>query len=202
MDNPMLHADGNSAKRRRRGFLAYLLALPFITLVWRKPRDFVAVAEAVSIIPFSIGKKIRNQFYGHTLKRMGDNVTFSFGTVLNYKDAAIGNNVSFNRNCNIGNVVIGDNVLFASGVVVLSGRHTHLFDDTTTPINKQKSARRTNTIGNDVWIGSNAIIMEPVADGCVIGAGSVVTRPTAPYSVCAGNPARTIRKRGEGKVGR
>ena len=46
-------------------------------------------------------------------------------------------------------------------------------------------------IGNDVWIGINSIIMSGVtlADGMVVGAGSVVRRSFPPYSVVAGNPA-------------
>lgn len=52
-------------------------------------------------------------------------------------------------------------------------------------------------IGNDVWIGSEAIIMPGVrvGDGAVIGTRAVVTRDVEPYAIVAGNPARPIRKR-------
>jgi acetyltransferase-like isoleucine patch superfamily enzyme len=52
-------------------------------------------------------------------------------------------------------------------------------------------------IGNDVWIGKNALILSGVTigDGAVIGAGSVVTKDVEPYAIVAGNPARLIRKR-------
>lgn len=52
-------------------------------------------------------------------------------------------------------------------------------------------------IGNDVWIGSEAIIMPgvKVSDGAVIGTRALVTRDVEPYAVVGGNPARTIRKR-------
>ena len=52
-------------------------------------------------------------------------------------------------------------------------------------------------IGNDVWIGMNAMILSGVkiGDGAVVGAGSVVTKDVEPYAVVAGNPAREIRKR-------
>lgn len=52
-------------------------------------------------------------------------------------------------------------------------------------------------IGNDVWIGSRAIILRGVhiGDGAVIGAGAVVTRDVEPYTVAAGVPARPIRRR-------
>jgi chloramphenicol O-acetyltransferase type B len=52
-------------------------------------------------------------------------------------------------------------------------------------------------IGNDVWIGVEALILSgiKIADGAVIGARSVVTKNVGPYEVWAGNPAKLIRKR-------
>ena len=52
-------------------------------------------------------------------------------------------------------------------------------------------------IGNDVWIGQNAVILPGVhiGDGAIIGANSVVGREVAPYSIVVGNPARLLRKR-------
>jgi len=53
------------------------------------------------------------------------------------------------------------------------------------------------TIGNDVWIGANALVMDGVAlgHGAIVGAGAVVTKDVEPYCIVAGVPARTIRKR-------
>ena len=52
-------------------------------------------------------------------------------------------------------------------------------------------------IGNDVWIGQNAVILPGVhiGDGCIIGANSVVGSDIPPYSVVVGNPAKVVRKR-------
>ena len=59
------------------------------------------------------------------------------------------------------------------------------------------SPYQTTTIGNDVWIGNRAMILQGVTigDGAVIGAGAVVTKDVEPYTIVAGNPARVIRKR-------
>ena len=52
-------------------------------------------------------------------------------------------------------------------------------------------------IGNDVWIGQNAVILPGVriGDGAIIGANSVVGSSIEPYTVAVGNPARPVRKR-------
>lgn len=52
-------------------------------------------------------------------------------------------------------------------------------------------------IGNDVWIGYEAVIMSGVTigDGAIIGARSVVTKDIPPYTIVGGVPARQIRRR-------
>lgn len=65
---------------------------------------------------------------------------------------------------------------------------TTLKHDTSSPLTR---------IGNDVWIGKNAMLRAgiTVGDGAVIGMGSVVTKDVAPYTIVAGNPARVVRMR-------
>ena len=52
-------------------------------------------------------------------------------------------------------------------------------------------------IGNDIWIGRDAMIMPgvTVGDGAIIGTGAVVASDVAPYATVAGNPAQLIRRR-------
>jgi virginiamycin A acetyltransferase len=52
-------------------------------------------------------------------------------------------------------------------------------------------------LGNDVWVGDNVVILPGVeiADGAVIGAGSIVTKCVGPYEVQAGVPARLVKLR-------
>ena len=60
-------------------------------------------------------------------------------------------------------------------------------------------------VGNDVWIGENAVILSGVTigDGAAIGTEAIVTRDVRPYAIVAGNPAREVRRRfDDGQVNR
>ena len=104
---------------------------------------------------------------------------------------------------------IGNFSSIAAGVAIGGGGH-NLESVSTSPVfSKGKNIFRRNfasieyspykqtVIGNDVWIGNRALILQGVTigDGAVVGAGSVVTKDVEPYSVVAGNPARVIKKR-------
>lgn len=56
---------------------------------------------------------------------------------------------------------------------------------------------RVAVIGHDTWIGGGAFVKPEVTlgHGSVVGSGAVVTKDVAPYTIVAGNPARTIRRR-------
>lgn len=53
------------------------------------------------------------------------------------------------------------------------------------------------TIGNDVWVGANSVILKgrTIGDGAIVGAGSVVTRDVPPYAIAVGNPAKIVKYR-------
>jgi len=65
-------------------------------------------------------------------------------------------------------------------------------------VQKELIHRSELVIGNDVWVGQNAIILSSVkriGDGAVIGAGAVVTRDVPDFAIVGGNPAKVIRYR-------
>ena len=53
------------------------------------------------------------------------------------------------------------------------------------------------SIGHDVWIGHGAVILpgRRIGTGAVVGAGTILTRDVAPYTIVVGNPGRVVRRR-------
>ncbi|MBQ9258654.1 MAG: CatB-related O-acetyltransferase [Neisseriaceae bacterium] len=70
------------------------------------------------------------------------------------------------------------------------------FPQTPPPVN-ELPIKGDTVVGNDVWIGQNAVILPGVhiGDGAIIGANSVVGSDIPPYTIALGNPARLLRKR-------
>ena len=194
LDTVKRHTTG-PVKKCKRAFVT-VIVLPFLLYHKLRFRDFRQISQVLSLFPFSLGKRVRHEFYRRTLASCGDNVTFHFGTILGYPEIRLGNNITLGEYNVLGLVEMGDDVLAANHCSFLSGRHIHSFDATGIPIRKQKTHRRTIRIGRDVWVGAHAVVMESVGEGSVIGAGSVVTKPVEPYNIVAGNPARVIGIRG------
>jgi maltose O-acetyltransferase len=94
-----------------------------------------------------------------------------------------------------GGIVIGNNVMIASEVVILTANHKH--DDITIPIMQQGEESVPVIIEDDVWVGMRAIILPGVRIGrsSVIGAGAVVAKDVPPFSIVAGNPAKVVKRR-------
>jgi acetyltransferase-like isoleucine patch superfamily enzyme len=92
-------------------------------------------------------------------------------------------------------VVIGNHVLFAGYVYVSD--HGHAYEDIARPVIDQGIRKISEvSIGDDSWIGQNAMILPGSVIGkhCIVGANSVVNSVVPDFSVVAGNPARVIRK--------
>ena len=94
----------------------------------------------------------------------------------------------------IGPVAIGDDVRLAQNVVVTGLNHN--YQDVSKPISDQGVITEQVYVGDETWIGANAVILPGVFIGkhCIIAAGSVVTKNIPSNSVAAGNPARIIKQ--------
>jgi acetyltransferase-like isoleucine patch superfamily enzyme len=110
----------------------------------------------------------------------------------------IGDRTGIGDYCNLygqGGLVIGNDVLMASGVRVLTA--THNFDSRDVPIRTQGETVAATVIEDDVWIGANVVILAgvTVGRGAICAAGAVVTKDVPPYAIVGGIPARAIRER-------
>ena len=120
------------------------------------------------------------------------------------------------KNVSMMNTKVGKFCSIGQGVCVCLGRHPSSVFVSTHPaffsVKKQNGMTFSNKeyynetgktiIGNDVWIGVNAIIMDDitVGNGAIIGAGAVVTKNIPAYAIAVGIPAKVIKYRFEPKV--
>lgn len=102
---------------------------------------------------------------------IGDNVTIAWGVRLDIS----------------GDLSIGRGTLISPEVMILT--HAHPGNPKAKPVGMRKE------VGEDVWIGMRAIILENaqcIGSGAVIGAGAVVTKNVPDNAIVAGNPAVQI----------
>lgn len=156
---------------------------------------FEHIAMRISQIPYRLGIKVRYQFYRKHLKSVGENVTFSFGSLVTNTDTIIGSNVRFGPYCSVGLANIGDDIITAQHVHILSGAKQHSFASRTLPIWKQAGNIQCVTLAGDNWIGANVVVMANVGYGTVLGSGSIVVNDMPEMSVAAGSPCKKLKSR-------
>jgi galactoside O-acetyltransferase len=145
--------------------------------------------------------RLTTTIQGHDRIVIGKNF-WSMGRLYLYANEGgsieIGDDCTVNTNVQIGaasgKIVLGNSVMIGPNVVLRAANHGMRRD---TPMRHQPSTPGEIVIEDDVWIGSNAVITAnlKIARGTVVGAGSVVTSSTEPYSIVGGVPARKIGER-------
>ncbi len=138
--------------------------------------------------------------------RLGDRCSLEHGIYFNAAGPYTeGVSIHIGEGCFVGTgcefnitagITLGTNSLVAAGSRFVDHNHGTARG---TPIKYQDETAAPITIGPDVWIGANCLILQGVVigEGAVVAAGSVVTRAVAPYTVVAGCPARPVRVRRE-----
>ena len=109
-------------------------------------------------------------------------------------DVTIGDYTRIGIHCTvIGPVCIGSHVNLAQGITVTALNHN--FEDATKRIDEQGVSTKPVVIGDDVWIGANAVILPGVTIGshCVVAAGAVVTKDVPDNTLVGGVPAKVIK---------
>lgn len=153
---------------------------------------------------FVDARVVLNQAAGGGPLTIGDGVHILRDTIVATGQGGsvqIGPNTFIQARCQLmgykGQIRIGRDVQLASNVLIYSYNHGTALG---TPIREQPLETRGGvTIGDDVWLGANVVVLDGVTigDGAVVAAGAVVTRDVPPGAIVGGVPARLIRMRGE-----
>jgi acetyltransferase-like isoleucine patch superfamily enzyme len=133
---------------------------------------------------------------------IGKNVLIGRNTILSCKGGSIAleDYANISSNCSLlseTKIEIGRYTFLAGQCYLVAGGN-HSFDRTDVPIMLQPSLTKGGIhIEEDCWLGASVVVLDGVSlgQGCVIGAGAVVTKSFLPYSVAAGIPAKKIRDR-------
>jgi acetyltransferase-like isoleucine patch superfamily enzyme len=137
---------------------------------------------------------------------LGDNVTIAKFTTIQCTGVirSIGFGLRIGSNSAVGaysfigaqgGIKIGNDVIM--GPRVSFHAENHKYDDSQKPIRLQGESRRGIVVEDDCWIGAGSIILDGVkiGTGCIVAAGSIVTKDVPAYSIVAGSPARIIKHR-------
>ena len=133
---------------------------------------------------------------------VGNGVFLGRGTILSCKDGDIelGDHVNIGFNSEIfsgSSVTVGKYGLFAAYTYLVGGGHE--FERRGRAVVEQARPSRGIALGENVWLGAGAIVLDGVRIGrdVVVGAGAVVTEDLPEGTVAAGVPARVMRRREE-----
>ncbi|WP_034622998.1 DapH/DapD/GlmU-related protein [Cellulomonas sp. URHE0023] len=113
-------------------------------------------------------------------------------------DVVLGADCSVNVGAAVrGRVRTGDGVRIGASSSLLGFNHG--FDDPDVPVFRQPLTSAGIEVGDDVWIGAHAVVLDGVRIGAhaVVGAGAVVTRDVPDWAIVVGNPARQVGDRRE-----
>lgn len=139
------------------------------------------------------------------LKYLGNGTLIDDNVYLNHpQNIDIGDYVSIRFDVQLyglGGIKIGNGSILAHGVEILSANHNYNSSDLKALPFDDRWDRRPVSIGENVWVGANALILPGVTigQGAVIAAGSVVVKDVEELAVVGGNPARLIKYRGKEK---
>ncbi len=133
---------------------------------------------------------------------IGSGVFLGRGTILSCKDGDItlGDHVNIGFHSEVfsgSTVTVGSHGLFAAYTYLVGGGHD--FSQADVPVVEQQRTSRGIALGENVWLGTGAKVLDGVRIGrdVVVGANAVVTEDLPDGAVAVGIPARVVRKRGE-----
>lgn len=196
-----LHINSNQSSRGRDRLYRLMPYINFCTnAVAMLPRGMRQwLYNRCRGISGKLGMAIRYILIRTLAKSCGFNVSIQKDVVIYHVDKiSFGNNVSIHEMCYLdgsGGINIGNDVSIAHSTTIMSSSHVYTNEDR--PIKDQGMEYKHSNICDNVWIGAKCTILagNNIAEGCILGAGSVVTKHTNPNMIYGGVPAKLIKKR-------
>ncbi|WP_445945347.1 DapH/DapD/GlmU-related protein [Shewanella sp.] len=196
--------DYQSQHKQRLSWMPWLyFSLKEKHLVWAKPWQDKVQARLKQLETIHIGERC---FIAPEAKLFAEpgrdihigNLCMIAADVFIHGPITLGDEVAINHGCSLdggrAGIIIGNKTRIANNVTIYAFNHGMAMD---APIYQQAVSSKGIVIGEDVWIGAQAGIVDGVTIGhhAVIGMGAIVTKDVADFAIVAGNPARIIGDR-------
>lgn len=174
------------------------------------PSSFVRLARAlISVLDpacyFHAFRLLHFYGYSHVRERrrmhlgkgsaLAPNVSLRFGDRITIgRCCHIGERACLWAGPSVGRITIGDYVSVAPDVFITASDYRF---QAGTRFREQPKREQDVTLGNDVWLGTRVVVTAGVhiGDGCIVGAGAVVTHDLPPGCIAVGVPARVVAER-------
>ncbi len=167
----------------------------------------MAVAFVTTRLFFPGAILVRRPFHIRDKKRLSYGAGFTTGRNCRFELFGEGR-IALGKNCRIGDnvhivasesVILGDECLLASKIFISDTSHGDYGTrgcDPAIPPNDRPLTSSPVTIGDNVWLGENVVILPGVTigDGCVVGANATVTRDLPSNCVAVGSPAHPVKR--------
>jgi len=141
--------------------------------------------------------------YKPLFRSIGKNSIFNPYSIFSFENITVGNDVYIGPGatflCTESEIILGNKIMFGPNVSLIAGDHNssvigkYMFD-----VKKKLPENDLPIIiEDDVWVGAGATVLKGVTigTGAIVAAGSVVVKNIPPYSICAGVPAKVLKKR-------
>ena len=216
--NPQFKFDSNLNNAALYQFIAQTgvsMLRGYITLLYGRKSKFAMFGKRVKLVNvpkirwgklLKVGHYVTISAIGSEGVSLGNNVSLGdfsklvVSTTLDNigKGIHIGNNVGIGEYAYLGGaggLTIGDDCIV--GQYLSCHPENHNYEQTDIPIRHQGVSRKGIKIGSNCWIGSKVTILDGVVlgSGCIIAAGSVVTKSFPENSIIGGVPAKILKSR-------
>ncbi|WP_394496063.1 acyltransferase [Shewanella sp. ENK2] len=196
--------DYQTQHKKRLSWMPWLyFSLKEKHLVWAKPwqdeiQQHLTQVETIHIGEHSFIAPEANLFAERGRDIHIGNQCMIAADVFLHGPIKLGDEVAINHGCSFDGgkvgITIGNKTRIANNVTIYAFNHGMSVDN---PIYQQAVTAKGITIGDDVWIGAQAGIVDGVTIGnqAIVGMGSIVTKDVPEFAIVAGNPAKIIGDR-------